>query len=59
MLQGVTYEKKKIMKNENFLKVIFQVNFYSKIIEIRLNIFKIPRAAGYSFATAEEELPER
>ena len=47
------------MKNENFLKVIFQVKFYGKIIEIRLNIFKIPHAAGYSFAPAEEELPER
>ena len=55
----VTYEWKKIMKNNNFSKVIFLVKFYCKIIEISLNILKIPRAAGYSFAYAEEELPER
>ena len=47
------------MKNKKFSKVIFQVNFYDNIIEIRLHILKIPRAAGYSFATAEKELPER
>ena len=47
------------MKNEIFLKIIFSVKFHSKIIEISLNIIKIPRAAGYSFAYAEEELPER